>query len=110
MEVPLQITLRGIESSPRLEELIREKASKLEHVCDRITSCRVAVETAAWRKQSGNPFAVRIDIKVPGHEIVVNREQDEDAYIAVRDAFDAARRQLEDYAHLQRSSRQRAES
>ena len=42
-------------------------------------------------------FNVRVDIGVPGSEIVVNRDQHEDVYVALRDAFDAARRQLEDH-------------
>jgi ribosome-associated translation inhibitor RaiA len=44
---------------------------------------------------------VRIDLKVPGKEIVVNRDHDEDIYVALRDAFDVARRQLEDHARRQ---------
>jgi ribosome-associated translation inhibitor RaiA len=45
---------------------------------------------------------VRIDVTVPGREIVINHDHDEDVYVALRDAFDAARRQLEDYARIRR--------
>jgi hypothetical protein len=44
------------------------------------------------------PFNIHIDLGVPGKEIVVDRQENEDAYVALRDAFDAAKRQLEDYA------------
>jgi ribosomal subunit interface protein len=107
MQIPLQITLRGMETSTALEESIRERAVKLEHVFDRITSCRVAVESAHGVHQYAHPFSVRVDLKVPGDEIVVHKENGEDAYAAVREAFDAARRQLEDYVRQQRSGRHR---
>jgi ribosomal subunit interface protein len=105
MQVPLQITLRGVESSPALENLIRERANRLEQVYDRITSCRVALETAAASHHGGPVFTARIDVKVPGSELVVNREHDSDAYTAVRHAFEAALRQLEDHARGQRAAR-----
>ena len=62
-------------------------------------SCRVVVEVPHKHHQQGRRFNVRIDIGVPGSEIVVNRDQAEDVFVALRDAFDAAKRQLEDYAH-----------
>lgn len=98
MKIPLQITIRGIEHSDALEKHIREKAGKLDEFFDRIMSCRVVVEVPHKHHQQGKQFTVRIDIGVPGSEIVVNRDHGEDVYVALRDAFDAARRQLEDYA------------
>jgi len=97
MKTPLQITFRGIEQSDALETHIREKADKLETFFDPIMSCRVVVELPHQHKNQGKAFNVRIDIGVPGSEIVVNRDQHEDIYVALRDAFDAAKRQLEDY-------------
>lgn len=97
MNIPMQITLRNISHSEALEAHIREKAKKLESFFDHIVSCRVVVEMPHNHKHQGNPFNVRIDIGVPGREIVVNRDRHEDVYVALRDAFDAARRQLEDY-------------
>jgi ribosome-associated translation inhibitor RaiA len=60
------------------------------------------LELAGRHKQHGKQFVVRIDLKVPGGEVAVNREHDEDIQVALRDAFDAARRQLEDYSREQR--------
>jgi ribosomal subunit interface protein len=99
MKTPLQITLRDIEHSEALENHIREKADKLETFFEPIMSCRVVVEMPHQHKHNGKGFNVRIDIGVPGSEIVVNRDRNEDVYVALRDAFDAAKRQLEDYAH-----------
>ena len=64
--------------------------------------CGVVIEPAPRHKQQGKEFVVRIDIKVAGAEIAINRERNEDAFVAVRDAFDAARRKLEDHARRQR--------
>jgi ribosomal subunit interface protein len=102
MQIPLQITLRGIMQSDAVETAIREKADKLEQFHPHIMSCRVVVECPAQHKQQGKEFVVRIDIKVPGAEIAVNRDHSEDIYVALRDAFDAARRKLEDHAKRQR--------
>jgi ribosomal subunit interface protein len=97
MKTPLQITFRGFEHSDALETHIREKADKLETFFEPIMSCRVVVELPHQHKNQGKLFNVRLDIGVPGSEIVVNRDEHEDVYVALRDAFDAARRQLEDY-------------
>lgn len=102
MQIPLQISLRGIGHSDALYNAVREKAEKLERYYERITSCRVVLELGALHKRQGREFAVRIDLKVPGGEIAVTREHDEDVQIALREAFDAVRRKLEDYAREQR--------
>ncbi|HEX5364949.1 MAG TPA: ribosome-associated translation inhibitor RaiA [Gallionella sp.] len=99
MQTPLQITVRDFEHSDALETRIREKAKKLEEFFNQITSCRVVVEMPHKHHHQGKHFNVRIDIGVPGKEIVVNRDHDEDIYVALRDAFGAAERQLKDYAH-----------
>ena len=101
MQIPLQVSLQGISRSDALHDVIREKAEKLERYYDHIVSCRVVVELAGRHKRKGKEFAVRIDLKVPGGELPVAREH-EDAQIALRDAFDAVRRRLEDYARTQR--------
>lgn len=98
MQTPLQITIRDVEHSEALETRIRNKAAKLEEFFDRIVSCRVVVEMPHKHHHQGKQFNVRIDIGVPGSEIVVNRDHDEDVYVALRDAFDAAKRQIEDYS------------
>lgn len=103
MQIPLEITLRDIPESPAVETRIREKVAKLERFHDRIMSCRITVESPQQRKHQGKLYSVHIDIKVPGNgELVVNRVQDEDIYVAIRDAFNAAARQLEDHNRVRR--------
>lgn len=98
MQIPLQITIRGIEHSEALEAHIRGKADKLEEFFDHITSCRVVVEVPHKHHHQGRQFNVRLDIGMPGSEIAVNRDHAEDVYVALRDSFDAAKRKIEDYA------------
>lgn len=107
MQVPLQVTFHGTDPSPAVEERIRERANKLERLSSHIIGCRVVVEAPHRHHQHGQIFHVRIDITIPQHEIVVSREPAQnhahaDVYVAIRDAFDAAERRLEDYVRLQR--------
>jgi ribosomal subunit interface protein len=83
--------------SAAIEANINEKAAKLDRFYDRIMSCRVVVEESQRRHRQGKLYSVRIDITVPGKELAVTREENEDAYVAVRDAFDAAVRKLEEH-------------
>jgi ribosomal subunit interface protein len=102
MQIPLQITYRDLPHSDALDARIREKAAKLEEFHQHIISCRIMVEEVERHSQRGKEFCVRLDIKVPQHEIAINRDHHEDVYVALRDAFDAAYRKLEDTARLQR--------
>lgn len=102
MKVPLQVTFRDMPSSDAVDMRIREKAEKLSRYYDRIMACRVVVEMPQRHKHQGKLHRVRIDLTVPGAELVANHTQDEDVYVAIRDAFTAITRQLEDYARRQR--------
>ena len=102
MQTPIQITFRGVAHSDALETQIRRQAEKLEEIHFRITSCRVTVEEFRKHHQQGRQFRVSIDLRVPGKEIVANRDHHEDVYVALRDAFDTAKRQLEDTARQMR--------
>lgn len=97
MQLPVQVTYRGMESSAALEDAVRDKAAKLEQFHPRLMSCRVVIEQAGRHQTKGKQFVVRVDLKAPGGEIAVNRDHDQDVYVALRDAFDAARRKLEDF-------------
>lgn len=102
MQTSLQITMRDVPRSDALEDHIRQKVAKLESFYPHLVGCRVVVEVPHKHKHQGRQFNVRLDITVPGGEIVVNREADGDVYVALRDAFDAAKRQIEDYGRRQR--------
>ena len=102
MQIPITIAFEGIPESDAIQQAVWRHAADLERFFDRITSCRVTVARPQHHKHKGELFAVRIDLTVPGEEIVVNREHrfdhaHEDVYVAMRDAFNAARRRLEDY-------------
>lgn len=102
MQVPLQVTFEGIGHSEALEARIREDSKKLEQFYDRITSARVVVGRPQHRHHKGDTYRIRIHLTVPGSDdIVINRDPDvtgahEDVYVTIRDAFKAARRQLQD--------------
>jgi len=107
MQLPLQISFRQMEHSPAMESTIREKAARLDSFANRIMSCRVVIEPAGKHHLHGNQYEVHIDITLPGGEVVATREPSQhkeykDIAIAIRDAFDSAERQLEDYVRRQR--------
>ena len=100
MRDPVELTLRGVPHSGALERFVGEQARALDRQCDRIQACHVMIEALHQPKRQGAQFAVRLNITLPGTEVVVNREHGEDVYMALRDAFEAAGLQLMD--HLRR--------
>ena len=124
MTLPLQVTFRNLEASDRIEALVHKEVAKLEKFYPRIMSCRVAVEVPEHRRRYGGLRHVRIDLGLPGSELVIKNEPSlhgsipeeeqktakhlevgtphKNTELAIRDAFRSARRQLEDYARRQR--------
>lgn len=108
MSVPLQISFRNISHSAEIEEMVKERARKLDRFT-RIINCRVVIEVPHRHHVHGNHYSVRLDISVPGRDIVVaqdsgDRKEYSDLRIALKDAFDAAVRQLDDYRELRRGA------
>jgi ribosomal subunit interface protein len=97
MQSALQITFRDMPPSEALETRIRDKAAKLGKFHSHITSCRVTVEESHRHQNQGRHFGVKVEVHVPGgHPVVASLKHDEDAYVALRDAFGAVRRRLEE--------------
>lgn len=100
MKLPLQITFRDINSSTALSEHIGRRAERLDQFCDRIMSCRIAIEAT---NRGARQFHVRIDLKAPGVELVSSHTPSgvlrTDPYVVIDAAFDDMERQLEDYKH-----------
>jgi ribosome-associated translation inhibitor RaiA len=95
--------------SPAVEEIVARWVERLEQAYDRIQKCSVVVDQPHKHKHQGRHFQVRIDVSVPGREIAVTRDpvddgSHEDVYVALSDAFRAARRQLQDHARIQRGA------
>jgi cold shock CspA family protein/ribosome-associated translation inhibitor RaiA len=104
---PPQVTLHGIGPSPAIEQVLRRKLAWLRRYFPRIVGCRVSVEAPPRHRRKGRLYSVRVDVTVPGGELVVARnpsldQAHEDLLVAIRDAFDAARRELMDYARRRR--------
>lgn len=115
MQIPLQITFRHMNPSSILESRIREEATKLDQFHEHIMSCRVVVEAPHKHHHKGKHYHLRIDLKAPRKEMVVNHphhdnQAHEDVYVVIRDSFDAMRRQIEEYAKRQHREVKRHES
>lgn len=130
MQNPLKITFRNMPRSAAIQSVVQTKAAKLNSFYDRIMSCRVTVEAPHRHHHKGKAYQVRIDLTLPGGELVIDHTPKrlqakklehlsetnteltevhepskhaahEDAYVAIRDAFNAATRRLQDYARRQ---------
>lgn len=125
MNIPLQVTFRNMKHSEAVDAYIREEVAKLEEFFDQIIGCHVVVEIPHQHHDRGNPFHIRINLEVPGSDLVVNQQPNlhghgvdvgaerlfkelelegrlKDAYVALSDAFKTARRQLQDYVRRHR--------
>ncbi|MDA8164154.1 MAG: HPF/RaiA family ribosome-associated protein [Desulfobacteraceae bacterium] len=108
MEVPLEISYRGVDKSDFIDEIVRRQVAKLEKMCTYMVSCRVVIEKRQMFQRVGNPYRVRIDVRVPpGHELVATRDSTEgDLHdrlpTTIRSGFDAMRRQLQELMEKQR--------
>ena len=97
-----QITYRGMPHSPAMDARIVELAARLEDLHPKITRCHVVVDETDRHKSKGNLFEVRVDLHVPGNEIVATHQANSDAYVAITEAFEVVTRQLEDTVRRQR--------
>lgn len=102
MKMPLEISSRKVELSEELRELIRDKAEKLDNLYDDIIRCRVTIDIPHRSQRSGTFYDVRLDLTVPGGEVIVRREPGEDLYVAIFNSFEVAERQLKEFAGRQR--------
>lgn len=105
--VPLQITFRHMKRSPALEARIAELAEKLDRFSEQILHCQVIVDDPRRKHRHGVPFEFHLRITLPGKEIAIRRAAPadpahQDPYVALRDAFHAARRRIQDYERKRR--------
>ena len=105
MELPLTIATHDVTLTPPIEQLIQEKAAKLERFHSRIVGCRVTVEGPEGHHKNGGHYRIRIELSIPGNDIVVNHKDGETLPAAIREAFEAAQRQLDAREELRRSER-----
>lgn len=100
MKLPLTISAQDFDLTDPIEAVIRDKATKLEKFNGRVIGCHVTVHGPSKHHRNGGPYAVRIDLTVPGHEYVINQKEAPDLNLVIRDAFDAARRKLDEDREL----------
>ncbi len=108
MTIPVQITFRHMESSDAVETRVRELADHLGVFSDKIVSCRVVVDSPHRHHHQGKVFNVKVQLAMPGEDVVVDmerpdRDNHEDVYVVIRDAFDAAKRQVKQRMSLLRN-------
>jgi ribosomal subunit interface protein len=110
VQIPLQVSFQELDPSPAAQASIEERVEKLSRFHDRITNCRVVISSPHRHQTKGRQFSVKVDLSIPGRELVVNHDtvggrDHEDVYAAIRDAFDAVQRQLQDHVEKTRDQR-----
>ena len=110
MQIPLQVSFQELDPSPAAQARIEERVEKLSRYHDRITNCRVVISSPHRHQTKGRQFSVHVDLSIPGRELVVNHDtvgarQHDDVHAAIRDAFDAVQRQLQDHIEKTRDQR-----
>ncbi|MEB2310417.1 MAG: HPF/RaiA family ribosome-associated protein [Sorangiineae bacterium] len=114
MSIPTQITFQEMESSPAVEARVHESVEKLARFHDRLTSVRVAVTAPHRHHHKGKTYSVLVSVTLPGAELVASADAPDRAHLpvqtAVRDAFVAVTRRLDEHARRQRGEAKSAES
>jgi ribosome-associated translation inhibitor RaiA len=109
MKLPLQISFKNLARDEHITEIIKEKAAKLDRLCDDIIQCRVMIDIPHRNHKTGNFYSVRLDISVPGVELAASREADneienKDIHHVLKEAFESAYRQVEYYNRRRQSN------
>lgn len=107
MNLPVTVVFQDMPPSPALRADIERRAENMLRFAQRIHACRVTLRRKESRHHQGNRYLVHVRVTLPGGEFEAGRTAEpdtghEDAYVAVRDAFDALRRQLEDFTRIRR--------
>lgn len=108
-QIPIEILASGLAVGPEVETYVRERLAKLDRFNSRMQACRVTIEAPTGHHKQGGPFDVSIKIEVPGPDIIVNRQQAKDLHVAIRFAFDAAQRMMEDQVRKMRAEEPRTD-
>jgi cold shock CspA family protein/ribosome-associated translation inhibitor RaiA len=115
MQTQPQVSFDDLPVDEQVRDAALDHVAALERLSDRITGCHVVIAQPHRHHRQGRLYSVRIELVLPGTEIVVNREhpQDhahEDVFVALRDAFRAAERRLEDHVrHVQGAEKAHAD-
>ncbi|HEY9793902.1 MAG TPA: HPF/RaiA family ribosome-associated protein [Candidatus Obscuribacterales bacterium] len=109
MKLPLQISFKNIARSKSVTNIVKEKAEKFDKLCPETISCRVTITMPHKHHHQGNFFKINIEVGLPGKKVAVSREaqneiENKDFYHALREAFDAAYRQVEDYHKMRHAA------
>lgn len=109
MQTQPQVSFDDIPVNEAVRDAALDHIAQLETVYGRITGCHVVVAQPHRHHREGRLYSVRLDVRVPSGEIVVNRDHHldhahEDVFVALRDSFDAAKRRLEDHVRRLRGA------
>lgn len=113
MNIPVTTTFHHTARSTRIEDEVQDLAQRLGKVHPRIQQCDVVIDRPHHNRNKGNEYHIKIHVTVPGDPIVVNSTSPKHGdhtrlHVAIRDAFEVARRQLKNTRSKPREQRIRS--
>lgn len=99
MTIEFQVVYHNIDQTEAISEAVQKRIDKLERYCDHIINGRVVLDSPHNNHHKGKVYSVTLELHTPTLEVRVNQDQHdnhahEDLYVAIRDAFNVAERQL----------------
>jgi len=99
MSNEFQIVFHNIDPSDAVTDSVNKRVEKLRRFNGDIIGGRVVLDSPHNNHHKGKVYSVALELHTPNKEVVVTQEQHdnhahEDLYVAIRDAFNAAERQL----------------
>ena len=104
MEKPVQVTFHNLQHSDAVEADVRARVAKLEAIGDRMTACRVVIDSPHRNQGGAKTFEVKIEMSFPGQTLVVDREPVGDLQAALASAFDVAKKRIKSHRDKQRAN------
>jgi ribosome-associated translation inhibitor RaiA len=107
MNIPIEIKFRGVDPSLAVEDYVRKRAAKLETFSTRIIRCHATIEAPGGHHKHGEPYRMRVELKVPGTYLIVGNHSKstaaaQDVYALIDQTFDEAGRVVQDHVRRRR--------
>ncbi|MDA1017058.1 MAG: HPF/RaiA family ribosome-associated protein, partial [Planctomycetota bacterium] len=101
MTIPIQINWCRVSPNDEVAAFIQDHVEALHSLFERLTACRVTLDSTKSPDHPANEFNVGIQLSVPRRELVIRQAADGDSTMKLQStiaaAFSRARRKLQEY-------------
>lgn len=100
--IATEVKANGLIVTPEADAYLANRIERLRYFYPRLMAVRVSLDAPEGHHRKGGPYSVNIHVELPGADAHVTRQSARDLHVAIRNAFNAAQRQLEDTIRRQR--------